>query len=68
MRIWIGIFNIDLEDLMVNDDKKEMLQNACEYWELAFLEVLFKRRILTEEEYTGISQIVRENYKIENCV
>ena len=64
----IGISDIKLEDLVVNDDKKEMLQTACEFWELGMLEILFKKRILTEEEYKEICKIIREDYKVKNCV
>ena len=58
----IGISDIKLEDLVVNDDNKEMLQTACEFWELGMLEILFKKRILTEEEYSGIVQIIKKDY------
>ena len=62
MPIMIGISDIKLEDLVVNDDNKEMLQTACEFWELGMLEILFKKRILTEEEYSGIVQIIKKDY------
>lgn len=52
----------------MSNDKTLMLENACEFWELGMLEILFKKRILTEEEYKGICKIIREDYKVKNCV
>ncbi len=46
----------------MNDAKKEMIQEASEYWELGILQILFDRKLLTEEEYSGIVQIVKKDY------
>lgn len=44
------------------DSKLEVLQGACEFWELSMLEILFKNDVLSEEEYIGITRIVKEDY------
>lgn len=46
---------------MINT-KTEFMQSACEFWELSMLGILLKKGVLSEEEYIGITQIVKDDY------
>ena len=46
--------------ICMNETKKETLKIACEYWELSMLEIMYNQKMISEEEYRGITEIVKK--------